>query len=33
LILDLLRRSYSAEQAQAQLDTAIDWGCYGEPHE
>jgi NitT/TauT family transport system ATP-binding protein len=30
LFLDLLRRAYSEEEAQAQLDTAIDWGRYGE---
>lgn len=28
--LDLLRRGYAAADAQAQLDTAIDWGRYGE---
>jgi NitT/TauT family transport system ATP-binding protein len=28
--LDILRRSYTEEQAQAQLDIAIDWGRYGE---
>ncbi|WP_226365074.1 nitrate/sulfonate/bicarbonate ABC transporter ATP-binding protein [Pseudonocardia sp. ICBG162] len=28
--LDLLRRGFSAEDAQQQLDTAIDWGRYGE---
>lgn len=28
--LDLLRRGYAAEYAQAQLDTAIGWGRYGE---
>jgi NitT/TauT family transport system ATP-binding protein len=27
--LDLLRGHYSADEAQAQLDTAIDWGRYG----
>jgi len=31
--LDLLHRQYSAEEAQAQLDTAIDWGRYGELYE
>jgi NitT/TauT family transport system ATP-binding protein len=31
--LDLLRRNYSAEEAQAQLDVAIDWGRYGEIYE
>ena len=31
--IDLLRRNYSAEEAQAQLDTAIDWGRYGELYE
>ncbi|HEY7622954.1 MAG TPA: nitrate/sulfonate/bicarbonate ABC transporter ATP-binding protein [Solirubrobacteraceae bacterium] len=31
--LDLLRRQYSADEAQAQLDTAIDWGRYGELYE
>ncbi len=31
--LDVLRRHYSAEEAQAQLDTAIDWGRYGELYE
>jgi NitT/TauT family transport system ATP-binding protein len=30
LFLDLLRRGFSAEEARAQLDTAIDWGRYGE---
>jgi NitT/TauT family transport system ATP-binding protein len=28
--LDLLRRGFSAEDAQQQLDTAIDWGRYAE---
>jgi NitT/TauT family transport system ATP-binding protein len=28
--LDLLGRGFSEEEAQAQLDTAIDWGRYGE---
>lgn len=28
--LDLLRRGFSAEDAQRQLDTAIDWGRYAE---
>jgi NitT/TauT family transport system ATP-binding protein len=28
--LDLLNRHYSAEEARAQLDTAIDWGRYAE---
>jgi NitT/TauT family transport system ATP-binding protein len=28
--LDLLNRLYSPEEARAQLDTAIDWGRYGE---
>jgi NitT/TauT family transport system ATP-binding protein len=28
--LDLLRRGFSAADAQQQLDTAIDWGRYGE---
>jgi NitT/TauT family transport system ATP-binding protein len=28
--LDLLRRGFSAEDARRQLDTAIDWGRYGE---
>ena len=31
--LDLLRGNYSAEEAQAQLDVAIDWGRYGELYE
>jgi NitT/TauT family transport system ATP-binding protein len=31
--LDLLHRNYSAEEAQAQLDVAIDWGRYGELYE
>ena len=31
--LDLLRRQYSADEARAQLDTAIDWGRYGELYE
>ncbi|MEY9871499.1 NitT/TauT family transport system ATP-binding protein [Streptacidiphilus sp. MAP12-33] len=30
LFLDLLRRGFSAEQARNQLETAIDWGRYGE---
>jgi len=29
----LLRRYYSAEEAQAQLDTAIDWGRRSELYE
>ena len=28
--LDLLRRGFSAEEARRQLETAIDWGRYGE---
>ncbi len=28
--LDLLRRGFSQDEAQAQLDTAVDWGRYGE---
>ncbi|HSZ30988.1 MAG TPA: nitrate/sulfonate/bicarbonate ABC transporter ATP-binding protein [Pseudonocardiaceae bacterium] len=28
--LDLLRSGFSQDEAQAQLDTAIDWGRYGE---
>jgi NitT/TauT family transport system ATP-binding protein len=28
--LDLLRRGYSETEARRQLDTAIDWGRYGE---
>ncbi|MEC3980487.1 ABC transporter ATP-binding protein [Amycolatopsis sp. H20-H5] len=28
--LDLLRRGFSAADAQQQLDTAVDWGRYGE---
>lgn len=28
--LDVLRRSYSEKEAQRQLDTAVDWGRYGE---
>jgi NitT/TauT family transport system ATP-binding protein len=28
--LDLLRRGFSEDEAQAQMDTAIDWGRYGE---
>jgi NitT/TauT family transport system ATP-binding protein len=28
--LDLLGRGFTEEQARAQLDTAIDWGRYGE---
>jgi NitT/TauT family transport system ATP-binding protein len=31
--LDLLHRQYSTDEAQAQLDTAIDWGRYGELYE
>ena len=31
--LDVLRRHYSADEARAQLDTAIDWGRYGELYE
>jgi NitT/TauT family transport system ATP-binding protein len=31
--MDLLRRHYSADEARAQLDTAIDWGRYGELYE
>jgi NitT/TauT family transport system ATP-binding protein len=31
--LDLLRRNYSADEARAQLETAIDWGRYGELYE
>jgi NitT/TauT family transport system ATP-binding protein len=27
---DLLRRGYSAEETEKQLDLAIDWGRYGE---
>jgi NitT/TauT family transport system ATP-binding protein len=30
LFLDLLRNHYSAEEARAQLDTAIDWARYAE---
>jgi NitT/TauT family transport system ATP-binding protein len=30
LFLDLLRRGFSAEEARNQLETAIDWGRYGE---
>ncbi|MFF7636428.1 nitrate/sulfonate/bicarbonate ABC transporter ATP-binding protein [Kitasatospora sp. NPDC008050] len=30
LFLDLLRRAFSDEDARRQLDTAIDWGRYGE---
>jgi len=30
LFLDLLGRGYSEDEARAQLDTAIDWGRYGE---
>ncbi|WP_329576962.1 nitrate/sulfonate/bicarbonate ABC transporter ATP-binding protein [Kitasatospora sp. NBC_01250] len=30
LFLDLLRRGFSDEDARRQLDTAIDWGRYGE---
>ena len=28
--LDLLRRGFSVDDARRQLDTAIDWGRYGE---
>jgi NitT/TauT family transport system ATP-binding protein len=28
--LDLLRRSFGEDEARAQLDTAINWGRYGE---
>ncbi|MCW2562099.1 MAG: nitrate transporter ATP-binding protein, partial [Mycobacterium sp.] len=28
--LDLLRRGFGPEDAKQQLDTAIDWGRYGE---
>ena len=28
--VDLLRGGFSQDEAQAQLDTAIDWGRYGE---
>jgi hypothetical protein len=28
--LDVLRRGFSAQEARSQLDTAIDWGRYGE---
>ncbi|HEY7629777.1 MAG TPA: nitrate/sulfonate/bicarbonate ABC transporter ATP-binding protein [Thermoleophilaceae bacterium] len=31
--LDVLGRHYSAEEAEAQLNTAIDWGRYGELYE
>ncbi|MBF9068305.1 ABC transporter ATP-binding protein [Streptacidiphilus fuscans] len=31
--LDLLRRGFSAEDARSQLETAIDWGRYGELYE
>ena len=31
--LDLLRRHFSADEARAQLDIAIDWGRYGELYE
>ena len=31
--LDILRRSFSGEEAQAQLEVAIDWGRYGELYE
>lgn len=31
--LDVLRRQYRTDEAQAQLDTAIDWGRYGELYE
>jgi NitT/TauT family transport system ATP-binding protein len=31
--LDLLRRAFSAEEARAQLEVAIDWGRYGELYE
>ncbi|WP_037603747.1 AAA-associated domain-containing protein [Streptacidiphilus rugosus] len=30
LFLDLQRRGFSAEQARHQLETAVDWGRYGE---
>jgi hypothetical protein len=30
LFLDLLRRSYRAEQARSRLDSASNWGRYGE---
>ncbi|MDH6143579.1 hypothetical protein P3T35_005614 [Kitasatospora sp. GP30] len=30
LLLDLLHRGFSDEDARRQLDTAIDWGRYGE---
>jgi NitT/TauT family transport system ATP-binding protein len=28
---DLIRRGFSAEDTEKQLDVAIDWGRYGEP--
>ncbi len=31
--LDILRRGFSDEEAQHQLDIAIDWGRYGELYE
>jgi NitT/TauT family transport system ATP-binding protein len=31
--LDLLRRNHSPDEARAQLETAIDWGRYGELYE
>jgi NitT/TauT family transport system ATP-binding protein len=31
--LDLLRRGFSGEEARSQLETAIDWGRYGELYE
>jgi NitT/TauT family transport system ATP-binding protein len=31
--LDLLRRNYSADDARSQLETAVDWGRYGELYE
>ena len=31
--LDLLRRSFSEQDAQRQLELAIDWGRYGELYE
>jgi NitT/TauT family transport system ATP-binding protein len=31
--LDVLRRNYGADEARAQLETAIDWGRYGELYE
>jgi NitT/TauT family transport system ATP-binding protein len=30
LFLDLLRNHYSADEARAQLETAIDWARYAE---